>query len=99
MNEPHFLRPRKSLVGIFRFSMAGFLAALVLFLVASPFTQNIENKNLVESVLFSLVLISAVLAVGHRRWVLWVALVLLAPALIGNWVNHLRPENMLKDLY
>lgn len=40
----------------------------------------------------TVVMMSAVLAVGGRRKSLIVALVLLAPALVGKWINHFHPD-------
>ncbi len=44
------------------------------------------------SLLLSLVLLSAVLAVSDRRSVLLIALVLAIPAIAGRWINHFRPD-------
>jgi hypothetical protein len=44
------------------------------------------------SVLLSLVLISAVLAVASRCRTLVVAVLLMVPAIAGRWINHFRPD-------
>jgi hypothetical protein len=99
MSQPRLPRSWKNLAGVYRFSVAGFLAALVLLLITEPFVQNIAYGELVESVLLTLVLVSAVLAVGHRRRVLWLAIVLVTPALAGKWLYHFWPERGLLEIY
>ena len=78
--------------GAFRFSVAYFLAALALLYVTAPFVQSVRNGILIEAVLITLVLLSAVLAVsGHRRTLVW-AIVFAAPALMEKWVNYWQPD-------
>jgi hypothetical protein len=89
----------ENLVGLFRFSVAGFLAALVLLLLTSPFVTRLENGDLLESVLLTLVLVLAVLAVGSRRWVLWLSFALVLPPIVGKWIHHFRPEVILPEVY
>jgi len=62
--------------------------ALVALIVIRPFVRS----DLVELLLGTLVLVSAVTAVGGRRRTLTAALLLLTPALAGKWVDHLRPD-------
>ena len=66
--------------------------ALGLLFVSAPFVQDLPQGDLLESVLLTLVMVSAVLVVGSRRKVLILALVLLTPALAGKWINHFRPD-------
>lgn len=77
--------------GLFRFSVARFLTALVLLFFASPFVEAFKNGRLMEVVLATLVMCMGVLAVGARRRTLVVAIVLVIPAVLGNWANHLWP--------
>ena len=61
--RPGFFRP-----DAWRFSVARFLGALVLILVASPFIEPLRHGRLIETALMTLVLLSALLAVhGGRR--------------------------------
>lgn len=78
--------------GLYRFSMAGLLIALVVLLVAMPFMEMVEIGPRIEAILMTLVLVSAVQAVGNRRWVLLWAGVLVSPAVLGKWLNHLWPD-------
>jgi hypothetical protein len=71
--------------GLFRYSMAQFLAALIILVVTYPFVVELGNGDLIENILMMVLLISAVLAVGGRSWVLTILLV--APALAGPWLD------------
>jgi hypothetical protein len=73
------------------FSARGLLGALVLLFLVTPVVEDIKYGGLIETVLLSLVLVSALLAIGGRRRTLAVALVLLAPALVGKWLDRFQP--------
>jgi voltage-gated potassium channel len=92
--KPSFLREP----GLFRFSVAGFLATLVIQLMTLPLAERFEHGDLAESILLTVVLISAVVAVGRRRSVFWVSLVLLIPAVIGKWLLHFHPDSAPGEL-
>ena len=72
--------------------MVQLLIALALFIFFAPFVEEIKGGDLIVSILLSLVLISAVLAVASRRSTLIIALLLAIPALVGRWINYFRPE-------
>jgi hypothetical protein len=72
-----------------RVSAVGFLAALVLMLVATPFVQGFKEGRLYETVLFTLVMCTGLIASGSRRRRTF-ALVSLALAAI--WLNQLWPR-------
>jgi voltage-gated potassium channel len=78
--------------GAFHFSTAQFLGALVLLFLGSPLVMQFRNGDLLEAVLFTVVVLSGVLAAGGRRVTLIVAAVLVAPAVVGKWINHFRPD-------
>jgi hypothetical protein len=99
MTEAHHSKPKKNLLGINRFSVAYFLVALVLMIVAMPFVERLEYGNFLESFLLTLVLVSAVLAVGHRRRVLLWAVMLLSPTLVCKWLFHFWQEPALWKIY
>ena len=75
-----------------RYSTVKLLVALVLLFVFTPFIEDLPRGDLIEAVLLTLVMVSSVLAVGGRRRILVVALVLVVPAVVGKWINHVRPE-------
>jgi hypothetical protein len=75
--------------GLFRFSVARFLAALVLLFIGAPFLERFQNGPLIETALATVVMCMGVLAVGARRRTLVVAIILVSPAVVGNWLHHL----------
>lgn len=84
-------------IGVVRFSAAQFLIALVLLFVVTPFVSGLPYGDTIESVLLTLVLLSGVMAVGWRRRTLIVAALLVLPALVGRWLNHLHPQTFHFD--
>jgi hypothetical protein len=76
----------------FRYSAVELLGALVLLLVVTPFVQSLRNGQLMETVAVSLVLVSAVFAVGGRGRVLWSGAVLCSIALLARWTQHFSPD-------
>jgi Ion channel len=72
--------------GLFHFAMPQFLVGLILLLVSYPFIVELVHGEVIEDVLMMIILISAVLAVGGRSWVL--SIILVIPALAGPWVDH-----------
>jgi len=94
--------PRRSFAlprGGSRYSAVKLLVALALLFVSAPFVQDLPQGDLIESVLLTLVMVSAVRAVGGRRRTHIIALVLLVPALAGRWINHFRPDLMPPTVY
>jgi voltage-gated potassium channel len=87
--------PRQVLTrsGLFRFSVARFLAALVLLFLSVPVLERFQNGPLMETVLATLVMCMGVFAVGARRRTLVVAIILVMPAVVGNWLHHLWPAH------
>lgn len=78
--------------GLFRFSVTQFLAALILWLITVPFLTYFENGEVILSASMTLLLISAVLAVGGRSQSLLWAIVLVLPALAADWMDHYKPD-------
>lgn len=79
-------------VGLSRYSSVEFLIALVAFLVVTPFVEELSQAVLIEGVLLTMVLASAVLAVGADRRTLIVALILSIPAVLSKWIHHFAPD-------
>ncbi len=88
-SEATLERKTQARAGLFRFSMAQFLVALILLLVLYPFVVELEHGEVLENVLIMIIMISAVLAVGGRSWMLTILLVV--PALAGPWLDHYWP--------
>ena len=79
-------------IGIRRYSAIEFLIVLAIWIVSTSFLTRVPYGDLIEAVLSTLVFLSAVLSVGGRRRTLIVAILLVAPAFVGKWLNHCRPE-------
>ena len=77
--------------GVFRFSVVYFLCALVLNILVSPFVDQFPGGFLVATVLITLVFLSALLAIGGRLRTM-VGIVLVAPALLGEWLSYWQPD-------
>src|SRR5258705_6423893 len=71
-----------------RFSTVELLIALALLFVFFPFVEEVKGGDIIVSILLSVVLLSAVLAVADRKVVFFIALVLAIPAIIGRWINY-----------
>lgn len=80
--------------GVRRLSVAHFLIALVALIVVTPFVEEMRQGQLIEAVLVTAVLLTAVLAVGGRRRSLFLAGVLVIPAIAGTWLHHLAPDTV-----
>ena len=78
--------------GMDRFSSIQLLVMLVVLLTGAPFVEELEGGHLILSLLFSLVLIAAVLAVADRKRTLVIALVFAVPAITARWINHFWPD-------
>jgi Ion channel len=68
------------------------LIALALLFFFFPFVEEVKEGDVIVSILLSLVLLSAVLAVADRKGVFVIALALAIPAIAGRWINHFRPD-------
>jgi hypothetical protein len=79
---------------VFRFSVCYFLGALVLNIFISPFVDRLRSGALIEAMLITLILLSAVLSIAGEKRAL-VGVVLVAPAAIGEWLNYWRPELLI----
>ena len=88
MNTGQSLKPAR----LGHVSTIHLLIALGLLFFSAPFVEEIKGGDFIVSILFSLVLLSAVLAISCRRRILIIALILAIPALGGRWLNHLHPH-------
>jgi hypothetical protein len=76
----------------FRFSAIELLIALVLLFVAMPFLEGFEGGDMIEAIMMTILLLSAVLAIGGRRRHLLPIAALALPAVASKWLHHLRPD-------
>jgi len=79
--------------GLLQHSAAWFLAALIFMFVTAPFIEQLPNGKVIEAALLTLVLGSAVLAVGGRRQTLIVAGVLVTPVVAARWLHHFHLQD------
>lgn len=82
-----------------RFTAINVLIAIVAFCVTLPFIEPLRSGPLIESILFTLVLISGIMAVSDKWRNVWISLVLAVPTLFGRWLNHYRPDLMPPELF
>jgi Ion channel len=75
-----------------RFTNVQLLIVLALLFFFFPFVEEVKGGDIIVSVLLSLVLLCAVLAVADRKRVLVIAVVLAIPAIAGRWISHFRPD-------
>ena len=86
------LKPAPRRMTFHRFSTVELLIALALLFIFFPFVEEVKGGDVIVSILLSLVLLSAVLAVADRKGVFFIALVLAIPAIVGRWISHFRPD-------
>ena len=86
-------------VGVYRHSVAVFLAALVIFIIAMPFAEMFADPGFLEGVLLTLVMLCGVLAVGARRYIFFLAALLSLIGLGAKWIHHFRPELVAPGIY
>lgn len=74
-----------------RLSVAHLLTALTVMFISVPFVDSFRYGDVAESAIFTVVLLTAVGAVGGRRRTLIAAASLAVPALGARWLSHLFP--------
>lgn len=84
--------------GRYRFSVLHLLVAIVVMFVVSPFVDRMAYGQFVESVIFSVLMLAAMNAVGGRRSVLVAAALLVLPVLLARWINHFWPNLVPVDI-
>lgn len=75
-----------------RFTNVQLLIALGLLFFFFPFVEEVKGGDIIASILLSLVLLCAVIAVADHKNIFFIALVLAVPAIAGRWINHFRPD-------
>jgi voltage-gated potassium channel len=82
-----------------RFSAARFLIAIILWIITTPFIDSIEHGYFIESLLLTLLLLSAVLVFETNRTKLIQAIILVAPAFAAKWINLFWPDAIPISVY
>ncbi len=89
LHPRHFWSTESGLTGLL-ISLVGFLA---LYSV-----EGLETIKLLSHVLFSLIIVSGVLAVFTHRWMRFFAIFLAVAILAGNWASEVQPSKFLAIL-
>jgi hypothetical protein len=71
--------------------VACFLGVLVLNILISPFVDPLQSGSLIETTFMTFILLFALLSIAGGRSAL-VGAVLVAPAVVGEWLNFCRPD-------
>ncbi|WP_041401677.1 potassium channel family protein [Planctopirus limnophila] len=82
-----------------RYSTFELLGSLILLFLAAPFLERMPQKDLIESVLITLVMTMAIIAVSEKKSALIVALSLAIPTLAMKWINHFSPRLLGPEIH
>src|SRR5438477_3315196 len=82
-----------------RFTSTELLIVLAFLFTSFPFIEKLRIGGLIESILITVVLLSAVMAISGRRNVAVIALLLAIPTLAGRWIHHFRPDLLPPELF
>ncbi len=82
-----------------RYSAIEFLIALVLLIVSMPLLDTMRHGVMLQTVLLTVVMLSALVVVGANRRVLIPACILAVPAVASRWVNFYRPDLLHADIH
>jgi Ion channel len=81
------------------FPAAYCLISLILMLVTLPFIEDLRGGTLIEAVLTTTLLLSAIFAAGAQGKKLVFGFLLATPALIASWESYSRPELMSLEIF
>jgi hypothetical protein len=82
-----------------KFTMVELLVVLLLLFLITPFIEDLQYGNLIELLLLTATLLSALLAIAGRRRNFVLAVVLLTPMLAGKWYDHFQPGHRLLPVF
>jgi Ion channel len=82
-----------------KWSAFEFLISLLLLVVVAPFVEDLRHGALVEALLLTFMLASAVLAVSERRSTLLVALSIAVLSIAARWAHHIHPYLFSSAVY
>jgi hypothetical protein len=93
VNAPHELSSeRRTRFGFRRYSSIELLGSLIALFALTPLVEDLPGGDFIEVCIMTVVLVSAMLAIGGHRRTLLIAGALLVPAVAGKWLNHLHPH-------
>src|SRR3954451_5097682 len=82
-----------------RFSAIELLLALAGLFILFPFFERLRSGSLIESILLTVALLSAVLAIAGRGRILIIAVILAVPTLTGRWIHLYRPDLLPPEVF
>ena len=90
---------RNSRFGHHRFPVAYCLSSLILLLVAYPFIEDLPGGALIQTVLTTIVLLFALLAMVGRWKRMAFGLLLALPSLFARWENYYQPGPVWSEIF
>jgi hypothetical protein len=90
---------RRRFVVLSQWSAVEFLISLLLLIVVTPFVEDLEHGPLIEGLLLTFMLVSAVLAVSNRWSTLLSSLALAVVAIGARWLHHLYANQLSPIVY
>ena len=82
-----------------RFTAIELVIALIALFVAFPFVERLRANSLIESILLTFALLSAVLAIAGRGPILVTGVCLAVPTLAGRWIHLYRPDLLPPEVF
>ena len=92
-------RRRRRFVMLSKWSAVEFLISLLLLVIVTPFVEDLEHGPLIEGLLLTFMLVSAVLAVSNRWSTLVSSLALAVMAIVARWLHHLYADQLSPIIY
>lgn len=80
-----------------RYSPTHLLASLLVLFVTTAFLENTPAGRVIQGVLLTIVVLSALVAVSGRR-TLWIGSALVATALAGQWAPDVNTETLCASI-
>ena len=80
--------------GLRRLSAIELLLVIAILLVSFPYVERLQHGPLIESILFTIVMDSAIITISGRRAVLITAVALAVPALVARWIHDYYPTRV-----
>jgi hypothetical protein len=90
---------RRRFVVLSKWSAVEILVSLLLLIVVTPFVEDLEHGPLIEGLLLTFMLVSAVLAVSNRWSTLLSSLALAVMAIVARWLHHLYANQLSPIIY
>jgi len=97
--ETHGRARRRRFIVLKKWSAFELLISLLAMVIVTPFVEDLAHGPLIEGMLLTFVMASAVLAVSDRRSALWIAVAIALLAIAGRWVHHFDAGRFPQAIY